>query len=371
MAVSELSAPKGGSSSAVLVAVLVGLVGITVGWLVRDTRAPQGDGATSASDAARPRSAAVPGASASGPAAECNAWAEKVCDGAGPQTEGCARVRKAAQLLPAKACRAALTEVPATLTRLAQTASTCDQLVAKLCADIDKDTETCKMVTERTKGFPPARCEEMLGNYEAVIAELRKMAEQNAPLSAEKAAQQAGGDGPSLGPADAKVAIVEYSDFECPFCTKAAATVTRLEKRYGKVVRIVFRQHPLPMHPNAMLAAEASLAAHAQGKFWPYHDLLFENSRKLDRQSLEKYAKQVGLDLLKFRKALSEHSHADQVKADLKLGGQIGVSGTPTMIVGTQRVTDPTDYGAVARLVEAELAAAGVEVPKPESEDTP
>jgi len=351
-------------NSTVLVAVLVGLVGIAIGWLVRDWRATELDGATRVAAATGPGSSAAPVGSAAGLAAECSAWAKKVCDAAGAEAEGCARVRKAAQVLPAKACRAALAEVPVTLARLAQAASTCDQLVAKLCADIGKDSETCTMVTERTKGFPASQCEDMLENYEVVIAELRKMEEQNAPLSAEKAARQAAGEGPSFGPADAKVAIVEYSDFECPYCTKAAAAVTQLKERYGTVVRVVFRHYPLPMHRNAMLAAEASLAAHAQGKFWPYHDLLFENSRTLDRKSLESYAKQVGLDMGAFKKALDDHRYADQVKADMKLGAEIGVSGTPTMIVGTKRVTDPTNFAVLARLVEAELAAAGVAVPK-------
>jgi len=344
-----------------LVALLAGLVGIAVGWLVRDSQSEDSAGAAGSPSAAASGSAR-PGGSA-GPPAACTDWAQRVCAKAGEQGPECRRIQKAAQVMPAGACHAALAEVPATLTRLAQAATSCDQLVAKLCADVGEGTETCKMVTTRTKTFPPERCDEMLENYDIVIGELREMEKQNAPLTPAMAAKQAAGDGPAFGPADAKVTLVEYSDFECPFCAKGAATVTQLKKRYGKVVRVVFRQFPLPMHPNAKLAAEASLEAHAQGKFWPYHDQLFASSGKLDRATLEAIAKRVGLDMTRFRKALDDHTHADQVDKDIKLGVEIGVAGTPTVIVGTQRVPDPTNYGAVARLVEEQLKAAGVEVP--------
>jgi protein-disulfide isomerase len=119
----------------------------------------------------------------------------------------------------------------------------------------------------------------------------------------------------------------------------------------------VFRQFPLEMHPNAELAAEAALAAHAQGKFWPFHDLLFQNQRDLERASLEKYAQQAGLDMAKFRKALDEHTYDRAVNADVKLGGEAHVAGTPSMFIGTERVENPTDFASLSREIDRRLAA--------------
>ena len=97
-------------------------------------------------------------------------------------------------------------------------------------------------------------------------------------------------EGPSRGPADAKVTIVEFSDFQCPFCSRVVPTVDKIMKDYPKDVRLFFRHNPLPFHPNAPLAAEAAVAAEAQGKFWEMHDKMFANQEKLERADLEKYA---------------------------------------------------------------------------------
>jgi protein-disulfide isomerase len=195
----------------------------------------------------------------------------------------------------------------------------------------------------------------MLGKYDQVLGELKKMEMRNAPLSAEMAKKQAGGsDVPSFGPADAKVTIVEYSDFECPYCARAAKIVSQLKKAYPEGVRFVFRQYPLPMHKNAQVAAEASLAAHAQGKFWAMHDKLFENSRNLSRETVDKIAQEIGLNMEKFKAALDNHTYADAVKADMDLGGEIGVTGTPTMIVNTKRVKNPGDFAGLTKLIEEE-----------------
>jgi protein-disulfide isomerase len=249
-------------------------------------------------------------------------------------------------------------------TRGASASSACDELIKKLCTELGPETETCALVKERTPQFTADRCLAMLDQYDEVIAELKAMEKRNAPLSAADAAKQRAGDGPSFGPADAKVAVVEYADFECPFCSKAAETMTKLKQRYGKTVRFIFRQYPLPMHPNAQLAAEAALAAHAQKKFWKLHDLMFANQAALDRASLEKYATQAGLNLAAFKKALDDHKYAGAVKADMQLGDEIGISGTPTMIVGTKRVPNPTDFDAAAAMVDEELKAAGVPAAK-------
>jgi protein-disulfide isomerase len=213
------------------------------------------------------------------------------------------------------------------------------------------------MVREKTPSFPAERCKEMLGHYQEVIAELQSAELEHAPISADLAQRQAAGDAPSFGPKDARLTFVEYSDFECPFCGRAAEVINKVKEKYGTKVRFVFRQFPLQMHRNADLAAQASLAAHAQGKFWPFHDLLFQNQRDLERASLEKYAQKVGLDMAKFRKALDERTYEGAVKADMKLAAEAHVSGTPSVFVGTERVANAIDFEEFSREIDRRLAA--------------
>src|SRR5690606_31096550 len=125
------------------------------------------------------------------------------------------------------------------------------------------------------------------------------------------------------GDADAKVTVVEFSDFQCPYCTRAAEVANKVKENYPKGVRFVFRQFPLSFHQDAHLAAQASLAAAAEGKFWEYHDLLFENQKSLGRESLEKYAEQLGLNMATFKKALDEGTYKDAVDKDIELGGKV------------------------------------------------
>jgi protein-disulfide isomerase len=335
-------------------------VGAGIGWIARDSNAQDGDMVSVAPDGTAP--AASAGAAVA--AAACVTWAERICQDAGAKSEGCKVARDASQFLTGAVCKAAMAEVAQTLEKAKQLRSDCDALVAKLCKDIGEQTETCTMVKERTPSFPRAQCRQMLSNYDRVLGELQQMEKANAPLSTELAAKHAAGDAPAFGPDDAKVTLVEYSDFQCPFCSKAAKVVGQIKKRYGSVVRFVFRQYPLPNHPAAMPAAQASLAANAQGKFWAYHDLLFENSRELDREHLEEYAKKVGLDMAAFRKALDDKTYEKAVENDMELGKEVGIQGTPSLFVGTKRVGNPTDFEAVSKLIEAELTAAGVEIPK-------
>jgi len=115
-------------------------------------------------------------------------------------------------------------------------------------------------------------------------------------------------EGASKGPADAKVNIVAFSDFQCPFCSRVVPTLHEIEKTYGNKVRVFFRHNPLPFHADAPLASEAAVAAEQQGKFWEMHDKLFANQQNLKRPDLEKYAQEVGLDMGKFKAALDSGS---------------------------------------------------------------
>jgi protein-disulfide isomerase len=169
------------------------------------------------------------------------------------------------------------------------------------------------------------------------------------------------GDGPTKGPADALVTIVEWSDFECPHCSKAAKTLGQLSKRFDGKIRVAFRHNPLPMHRNAMAAAEASLAAHEQGRFWEYHDLLFANQEQLAERGpalLTELAKRLDLDMDRFGKALEEHRFRERVEQDKQLLRDLGQGGTPMFFVNGRLLRGAQKLDAFERVVEEEEARA-------------
>ena len=163
------------------------------------------------------------------------------------------------------------------------------------------------------------------------------------------------GKAPVKGPSSAKVTIVAFSDFQCPFCSRAVPTLKQVEDTYKNKVRIAFKQLPLPFHDKAELAAEASLAAHEQGKFWEYHDKLFANQQALDRPALEKYADEIGLNMGKFKAALDSGKFKQQVADDAKLGGSVGATGTPTFFVNGRSLVGAQPFDKFKELIDAEL----------------
>ncbi len=165
-------------------------------------------------------------------------------------------------------------------------------------------------------------------------------------------------DAPARGAKYAKVTIVEWSDFQCPFCGRVAPTLKQIEDTYGKDVKIVFRQQPLPFHNNAKPAAEASLAAHEQGKFWPYHDKLFANQQALDRASLEKYASELGLDMGKFKAALDSGKFAKAVEADSAAGMAAGANGTPTFFINGREFVGAQPFESFKGVIDDEIKKA-------------
>jgi len=165
-------------------------------------------------------------------------------------------------------------------------------------------------------------------------------------------------EGPMKGPADAKVTIVEFSDFQCPFCSRVVPTVDKIMKDYPKQVRLFFRHNPLPFHDKASLAAEAAVAAEAQGKFWEMHDKMFGNQQALDRAGLEKDAQEIGLDMNKFKAALDSHSGKARVDADLAAGKQIGVQGTPNFYIDGRNVQGAQPYEEFKKVIDDEIARA-------------
>jgi protein-disulfide isomerase len=159
------------------------------------------------------------------------------------------------------------------------------------------------------------------------------------------------------GPADAPVTLVEYGDYECPYCGAAYPIVKEVQKRMGERLQFVFRNFPITTsHPHAEQAAEAAEAAASQDKFWEMHDLLYENQKRLRDEDLRGYAEQVGLDLQTFDRDLAEHVHAACVREDFMSGVRSGVNGTPTFYINGERYDD--SYQLEILLAALEQAAA-------------
>ena len=165
---------------------------------------------------------------------------------------------------------------------------------------------------------------------------------------------------PGKGSEDAPVTIVEFSDFECPFCSRVVPTLERVSERYGDRVRIVFRQFPLDnLHPNARKAAEASLCAEEQGKFWEMHDAMFANQRQLQVAQLKRHAGELGLDTGAFDECLDSGRHAAQVQADVDAGAEAGVTGTPAFLINGRFLSGAQPFEAFEKVIEDELRRAG------------
>ena len=198
----------------------------------------------------------------------------------------------------------------------------------------------------------PPECVEIIANLEIEETELTEP-----DFGAEDPLQLAGH--PWIGAINAPVTIVVFSDFECPYCSRGAERIHEILELYPTQVRVVFKQMPLPMHSNANLAAQASLAAHAQGNefFWQYHDLLFENRLTLERSNLEEYAEQIGLDMETFRAALDNETFAEVVAADIAHAAELGIRGTPNFLINGTNLRGARPLADFQTTIDAELEA--------------
>lgn len=171
-----------------------------------------------------------------------------------------------------------------------------------------------------------------------------------------RAALVVGAGDPVRGPAGAPVTLVEFSDFQCPFCGRIQPTVQRVRQSYGDRVRMVFKQLPLAMHQQARFAAEAALCAGQQGKFWELHDWMFSNQAKLAPESIKAAAVELKLDPESFGKCLDGKVFSEQVDADLKLAESLGITGTPAFLVNGRFIEGAQPFEAFQDLIEDELA---------------
>jgi len=164
---------------------------------------------------------------------------------------------------------------------------------------------------------------------------------------------------PTTGQANAKVTIIEFSDFQCPYCARFVTdTYPQIEEQYIKTgkAKLIFMQFPLSFHQYAQKSAEAAYCAFEQGKFWEYHDTMFSNQTKLDNDSLKKYAADLKLDTAKFNSCLDTSKYASQVQSDLTEGTSLGVNGTPAFFVNGKLISGAQPFSAFQQAIDAALA---------------
>jgi protein-disulfide isomerase len=167
-------------------------------------------------------------------------------------------------------------------------------------------------------------------------------------------------DRPTKGPVTAPIEMIEFSDFQCPFCERAFPTVTKVLSEYGDKIHFVYRHYPLNGHPQARPAAEAAQCAAEQGKFWPYHDRLFGDQTKLGDADLKKTAAELGMNAEQFNACVDSHKYKDEVDADIRAGDEVGVNGTPAFFINGRELTGAQPYEVFKSVIDNELARKNV-----------
>ncbi len=192
----------------------------------------------------------------------------------------------------------------------------------------------------------------------AYMNELRREAVDDVVVTLEPPRQEIEvlAEDPVRGPETAPIEIVEFSDFDCQYCQRATNTIARILDEYGDQIRFVYKDYPLPSHPNASKAAEAGNCANDQGAFWPFHDRLFESQGSLDVASLKTYASELGLEAEAFVACLDSGRHASRVDRDLEIGSGYGVSSTPTLFVNGRAVVGAMPYESFVEIIQEELS---------------
>ena len=191
----------------------------------------------------------------------------------------------------------------------------------------------------------------------ALVAELRKDGPAvRVGLDGPRYDVPVAADDPFYGDAKAAVTIVEFSDFQCPYCLRAMPTLKQVQQKYGSRVRVVWKDFPLfRIHPEALKAAEAGRCAEEQGKFWPYHDRLFANQNALMVDDLKKHAQDLSLDTARFNMCLDASKYAARVKEGIDAGNALGVSSTPTLFINGRILPGAYPIEEISAVIDEEL----------------
>jgi protein-disulfide isomerase len=243
-----------------------------------------------------------------------------------------------------------------------------DEIAAKIPtpsdADIQKiyDENKEELQGQTLDQVKPQIIEYLKGEKEQVrraafIDELKKKYKTTDNLKA-PTVQVATAGRPERGGAKAPVTIVEFSDYQCPFCKRGEESVQKVFETYGDKVRIVFRDYPLPFHPQARPAAEAANCANDQGKFWEYNKTLFANQSALAEDNLKAYAKDLGLDTAKFDECFAKKAHSAAIDKDIADGGAAGVNGTPAFFINGRSLSGAQPFEKFKEVIDDELANA-------------
>jgi protein-disulfide isomerase len=180
--------------------------------------------------------------------------------------------------------------------------------------------------------------------------------EERGPADDDTVYEVAAGRAPARGPKNAPLEVVVFADFQCPFCKRVEPTLRQLEKEYPGQVRLIWKNFPLPFHEHAEVAAEAVMAADAQGKFWPMYAKLWEASPALEREHLEDLARELHLDLPRFRKDLDESRYHERIEADKEEGTRAGVTGTPAIFINGRKIAGAYPFETFKKIADQELA---------------
>ena len=192
----------------------------------------------------------------------------------------------------------------------------------------------------------------------SLIADLRKAGPEVRMLfDAPRHTIEVTADDPSIGPASAPVTLVEFSDFQCPFCQRVAPTLKQVKQKYGDKVRLVWKDFPLTqIHPQAFKAGEAAHCAAEQGKFWEYHDRLFANQQLLEPNDLKQHAADLGLEPKAFNSCLDTSKYGERVRDGVAEGSRLGVNSTPMIYINGRALSGAQPYEVFAGVIDEELS---------------
>lgn len=229
-----------------------------------------------------------------------------------------------------------------------------DKEIAKFFNDKKEQMQGKKLedVKDNIKGFITRDKQNKL--HGALIAELKKDSKVEVLIKAPKVEVEEG-DNPAIGPKDAPVKVVEWTDYQCPFCGRARAAINQVMETYKGKVRYVIRDFPLSFHKDAMKAHEASHCAGDQGKYWEMNKKLFGNQKEIKVDDLKKYAGEIKLNMEKFNQCLESGKYTEKVQKNQEAGEKVGVSGTPAFFVNGRMISGARPFEAFKEIIDDEL----------------